>query len=579
MSDNSTDTDKTIMNTLFKIKKLYLKSGYMNIHGTDVWVSVILCLVFIYFICYYYYVNLLQVIRADWQKHRCNPILIPFAGFINNPKDKTNLEFTAENFAGCVNSMLKDIAEVAVHPFMFIVNMLQEAAHKLIESVHLFRKLTYNIEVGFVDIVQRIYDSIMNIIAYFILLVVKTKDSVEKIKGLMTTALFSIFGSYMALQSLFGGIVDLLNKFMIYGGHLILLCIIATVGLLAGLITAPLAPIPFFVGMNFTQIWLILIIPVAIYKYLILKYLSIPTPPLPGAPDWSPVCFSGETVIDVMIDKNNASNCIPTLLKNINIGDTLKNGEKVTAFIKGSSVGQTVYNLDGILVTGEHRVYDPSLKWVKVKNHPRATIVSSFNEPFVYCLGTDKKIFVIGDTVVSDWDDIDENVLYHLHEKCVINKNANNANNENNMNNANNNTYLPRNYKLSDIHIQLDSGFTGNTPIVLNNGLSVPICSVNAEDKLLNGIKVIAVVKIDARDMNIYTHQLSDTISINSSKNIHINDPNLGKINCMNLKSNYIEAGKHNELYLYHLITDKKGFIINGVCVNDYNSGIDFYLK
>jgi hypothetical protein len=374
----------------------------------------------------------------------------------------------------------------------------------------------------------------------------------------MVASLFTIFGSFMALQSLFGGIVDLLNKFMVYGWHLILICIIATVGLLASIILSPLAPIPAGIGLQMTAIWMVAIVPVLIFKYLMLTHLAIPTPPMPDSPDWSPVCFSGETVIDVMIDKNNASNCIPTLLKNINIGDTLKNGEKVTAFIKGSSVGQTVYNLDGILVTGEHRVYDPSLKWVKVKNHPRATIVSSFNEPFVYCLGTDKKIFVIGDTVVSDWDDIDENVLYHLHEKCVIIKNANNMNNANNANNANNennNTYLPRNYKLSDIHIQLDSGFTGNMPIVLNNGLSVPICSINAEDKLLNGIKVIAVVKIDARDMNIYTHQLSDTISINSSKNIHINDPNLGKINCMNLKSNYIEAGKHNELYLYHLIT------------------------
>ena len=564
MSNKPSTIDTTITNTLFKIKKLYLKSGYMNIHGTDVWVSAILCGIFIYLICYYYYVNVLQVIRADWQKHKCNPVLIPFAGFINNPKDKTKLEFTAENFSGCINSMLKDIVEGAVQPFVFIINSLQEACQHIIDSVKLFRKMTFNVRMGVIDILHRIYDGLMNLVASFINLVIKVKDSIGKVKGMMATAVYTIFGSYMALQSLFGGIVDLLQKFMVYGGHIILIAIIATVACLAGIITIPLFPIPMVPGLVLTKIWLILLIPISIYRFLILYFLDIPTPPMPDAPDWSPVCFSGETVIEV-IDTTNTSHCIPTLLKNIKVGDTLKNGEKVTAVIKGTSVGQTVYALDGILVTSEHRVYEPSLNWIKVKNHPRATIVSSFNEPFVYCLGTDKKIVTIGNILFSDWDDIDENVLFHLHEKCVTTTN-------------NTNHYLPRNFKLSDIHTHLDSGFTGNTPILLKNGLSMPISNITTEEHLLNGSKVIAIVKIDARDMNIYTHHLSDTVSITSSKNIHINDTNLGKLNCMDLKSNYIEAGKHNELYLYHLITDKKGFIINGVCVNDYNSGIDFYL-
>ena len=562
MDDSSTNVVKQTNETINKLKTLYLKSGYMEKYGSDVWVSAILCFVFVYLICYYYYANVLQVVKADWQIHKCNPLFIPFAGFINSPTDKTNLEFTAENFSGCVNSILKDIVEVAVHPFIFMVNILQEACQSLVDSVNLGRKLSYNIRMEFINTVQRIYDALMNTVAYFIMFIIKIKDSIEKVKGIMAACLYSIFGSYMAMQSLFGGIVDLLNKFMIYGAHLILMCILATIGLLASFFFSFLAPIPAWAGWTMFIPWLILLIPILIYKYLMLYYLSIPTPPMPDTPDWSPVCFSGETIIDIL-ETTNKNNCIPTLLKNIKVGDTLKNGEKVTAVIKGSSVGQTVYELDGILVTSEHRVYEPSLKWIKVKNHPKAKIVKTFNDPFVYCLGTDQKEFMIGDILFSDWDDVDENVLSHLQEKCV----------------NNGNTYLPAFFKLSDIHTHLDSGFTSDTKIVLNNGSTLPISEIKVDDELLNGIKVIAVVKIYASDMDIYTHQISNTISIRGSKNIHINDSNLGEINCMNLNSSFIDAKEHNEAYLYHLLTDEKQFMLSGVFVNDYNSGIDLYLK
>jgi len=556
MDDKSNDV---IQNTINAVEKLYLNYGYMDVHGSDVWISAILCFVFVYLICYYYYANVLQVVKADWEIHKCNPIFIPFAGFINNPQDKTKLEFTAQNFSGCINSILKDIVDVAVHPIIFMANILQEACQSLVDSVNLGRKLSYNVRMEFMNTVQRIYDVLMNMISYFINFIIKTKDAIGKVKAVLATSLYTIFGSYMALQSLFGGIVDLLNKFMVYGGHLILMCIIAAAGLLASMFFSFLAPIPGMAGWYMFIPWLILLIPVLIYKLLILYYLSIPTPPMPDTPDWSPVCFSGETVIDI-IDTTNQK-CIPTLLKNVKIGDILKNGEKVTAVIKGTSIGQVVYDLNGILVTSEHRVYDPLLKWIKVKNHPKAKLVSSFNESFVYCLGTDKKVFTIGNTLFSDWDDINENVLYHLHEKCIDKYN------------------LDKTFKLIDIHKQLDSGIKGDTKITLNNDLTLPISAINVNDELLNGIKVIAVVKIDARDMNIYKHQISDTIVIWGTKNIHINDNNLGKINCMNFKSDYIESTKHNEEFLYHLITDKKGFIVNNVFVNDYNSGIDLYLK
>lgn len=556
---NTNDTNDTII----KIKKLYMKSGYMSKYGGDVWTTAILCVIFIILICYYYSANALQVIKTNWAEHRCNPILIPFAGFINNPNHMSRTEFTFHNFASCINGVLKDVVEVAIQPFIFTIKILNETCQSLIDSIKLFRKLTFNVRQDFIRTIKRIHSILFNLVIAFINFNIKTKDILQKIKSVLATTLYSVFGSYMALQSLFLGIVDLLIKFMYYGAHIISILILATAGFLASLFLFPLAPIPGTLGWNYTIIFLILIIPIAIYQFLILYYFDLPTPPRPADPDWSPVCFAGETVINV-VDVNNPNKFIPTLLKNIKMGDILVNGEKVTAIIKGSSKNQTIYDINGILATAEHYVYDTTtMKWVKVKDHPNSKLVSSFNEPFVYCLNTDKKIITIGKTLFLDWDDNTDDVYSKLKKNCVNNNGI---------------SYLPKNFNLHDIHTCLDSGFIGNTTILLNNGNSVPISEICVDDVLLNGINVIGVVKINAKDMDIYTHRINDNLIIHGSKNLHIDDTNLGKINCMDLKSNYFVSNNHNEPFLYHLLTDKKSFVVNGVSFNHYNSGLDLYL-
>ena len=102
-----------------KINRLYLTSGYMDRYGSDVWASAIICIAFIVFINYYYFVNVLEVIKTDWPNQRCNPLVLPFAGFIKKPTDMSNVEFTASNFNSCLNDILKNVVLVAIQPICF----------------------------------------------------------------------------------------------------------------------------------------------------------------------------------------------------------------------------------------------------------------------------------------------------------------------------------------------------------------------------------------------------------------------------------------------------------------------------
>jgi hypothetical protein len=91
-------------------------------------------------------------------------------------------------------------------------------------------------------------------------------------------------------------------------------------------------------------------------------------------------------------------------------------------------------------------------------------------------------------------------------------------------------------------------------------------------DILLTGEKIVGLVKIAAHDLAVYNYSF-----ISGSRNIHVADTNLGTINGMAIEPEKKE--NHSERFLYHFLTDTKYVVINNIRFNDYNSGIDKYLR
>jgi len=533
-----------------KLNKLYGKAGFMDKYGSDVWTSAIICLAFIIYINYYYFVNVLEVIKSDWGEHRCNPLILPFAGFINKPTNMSNLEFTVGNFNGCLNSILKNVVTVAIQPIYFAVYVIQDAVDSLVEGFNKLRKMTAGIRNQIAYMIEQINSAINNLVVAFIGYTIKIKDSMYKVNGILTTALYTMFGSYMAITSLFLNLVDFIL--------IILICIAlaivlywAVCALLFGIpIVGPAIGAPWVMfAIIFTLVMIAILIPTVMFEVSLLRVMRLSYPPPPGVPG----CFAENTPIDLFTKGKTKP------IGNIQVGDKLINGSTVTSIIKFAADEQNIYKLRGIYVTGEHRVFHYKLKWIKVKYHPESVYVPTYNEPFVYCLNTDAKSFTIGDTLFSDWDDIDEEALEDLQRYCVVPG------------------YLPENFTLSDIHTHLDSGFTVDSTVLLNNGSIVPVNEVQVNDILATGDKIVGVIKIAADDLPVYKYSFDKNNTFCGSRNIHVADNNLGIINCMTIKEGIVE--NEPQQFLYHFLTDTKFVVINNIRFNDYNSGIDKYLR
>jgi hypothetical protein len=288
-------------------------------------------------------------------------------------------------------------------------------------------------------------------------------------------------------------------------------------------------------------------VPIILMKVFMDDVMSLST----GSPPAIPSCFAGDTIIAMSGRRKKK-------ISSIEIGDKLADGSIVTGTMELSSSGQEIYKLDGVNVTGNHSVYHEEMGWIRVDAHPRSCYLDDFREPYVYCLNTSTKTIKIGKNTYADWDDLDDMDIAELRVNCA------------------DYGLLPREFKNKDIHTYLDAGLHGDTSIELEDGQSVNIKDVCVNDILRFGERVVGIVKIDAKDIiGSYEYILENGSKMKGSGNLQIKDPSLGDFNTFDLEGKEINKTK----FLYHLLTDCGDFVVNGVRMGDYNSGIEKYIS
>jgi hypothetical protein len=535
MQDTADTTYKNINN-------LYTKIGFTEKYGSELWITIIILILFFFAITYFYIMNNIKPIRADWDNQKCNPAVIPFAGWINNGKGTTPMEFTGQNFTYCIQGILTNITSYAFQPFYYLMKVMTDAFSELGSAINSVRAEFDKIRNSMKDFSTETMSRTLNITMPIVQMMIGIKDMGAKVMGVLSASLYTLMGSYLGMKSFFLFMMDLIIKILI---------IVA--GICAGLLAVSLIPIigswAIPIAAADIAIMILILTPTIMIKIFMDDVMSLSTADTPEVPS----CFEEKTPIKM---KDNSVKPIGT----INVGDMLVDGAIVTGIMKLSAEHQIIYNLNNIIVTGNHRVYHDIQGWIKVKHHPESRIVNDFNNPFVYCLITTTKTFMVGETLFSDWDDIDDDVIEKISKNCVPKG------------------YIPPNFTNEDIHSYLDNGLHSTTKIKLRSGRELTINNIKVNDILSGGEKVLGTIKIDATKLKygIYEYRLDNGLNIRCSGNININNY-LGGINTFNLYGNPI-LDETPCLYLYQLLTTSGHFNANGLSIGDYNTGMDRYL-
>ena len=519
------------MNTNRGIKdiiKQYENLTYFDQYGGSVILLIIITLILL-LLCFYCYVSInIEPIKQNWAQERCKMYNIPFAGFINKPENMSFNDFTLQNFNFCSQQILSNITGTMLEPITYITNIIANSLNEMSSSINSIRAVFDKLRTFFETIIKEIMARLMNIMIPLQQIIISIKDVIGKVQGTMTASLFTLLGSYYALKSLMGAIAQLII--------IILIALAVTIAMLW------IFPFTWGAAISMTAVFIAISIPMVIMIVFLLDVLkvqtslSVPTLSIPSVK-----CFDKNTLIE-MEDGSKKK------IIDINIGDKLKHNNEVTAKIKVETTGSYMYNLNGITVSDSHFVKYLN-KWICVSSHPKAIKLSSYNEPYLYCLNTKQKIIYINDIVFTDWDELFEHDFVDLK------------------------------LKSEEINKYMDGGFFGNTLVNLKNGTTKEIKDIIVGDFLENGEKIYGIVEINGKDLvEQYEYYLGKNIFIKGSPNLIICNKNNHFISTINLDKINKNIINIKETKLYHLLTNQKSFYIEGIKFCHYNASIDIFL-
>lgn len=510
--------------TLKPIHKLYNKLTYWDSYGTQVVISILIILTFTFMIGYYYVLNNIEPIKNDWVNQRCNPLIMPFAGIINKPNNKTASEFVGENFTYCTQNIIKDFAGHSTKPIQFSMSVLSKFFLMMLNVLDNVRKMLSRMREQLSAIVEVIFSRMLNIIISLQEFFINLKDVFAKTVGILTSGFYVLLGSYYTLKSSIGAMFQF---------------IVIILFILIGMII-PLWIVPFTFPMAamLTVVFLSIAIPLSIIAIMMNQTMGTNLSGIPSAPS----CFDSNTIIN-----NNIS------IENINVGDYIDNDNYITAKMKMSSNNENLYNINNVYVTGEHKLYNND-STIFIKDHKLSKITDNKNFK-LFNINTSNKNIELNQLNFCDYDEMTSNEILKLRN---VFKNKTNT----------------KAKSLDFIHHYFDGGFHETTLIKLIDGKYKTIKDINCDDMLDGFNRVIGVVEIKGDDLY---HSLcyNKTNDIYASANISL--IHLGKEKSMKDDSTiYEETIKPNKLY--HLITDSGYFLINNIMFNDYNHLIESYL-
>lgn len=515
--ENIYDTFSDYFNSVYK------KTTYLDKYGGSTVITSIILLTFFTIFSYYYIESNIAPIRQNWVNERCKPSVMPFAGYINAPPGASKLDYTNENFIQCTTNILTKVVQVFTKPIYYVSDLLSQFFAVLMDTVNKVRLFMFVLREKLKKIFEYIIARLVNTMIPMQQMIIKLRDLLNKINGTMVAGLMTIYGAYVTLKSFVGAFLQIT----------ILILII----MVAAIILLWILPFTWPAAAAGTAFFVLISVPVILVVAAMVEILNVhPSKKVPGKPG----CFDKSTIIETKTGYKEISK--------LRLGEELVDGGKITSIFKIATDNRDMYYLNGLIVSGTHKLFHKTLGWIDVKDHPNATIRKDYNESTIYCLNTTSKRILISNMIFMDWDELTPTDMMKLKQM----------------------KYIPNNGGFENIHKYMESGFCGETILEKQNGKKIKIKNIKPNDVLLNNEKVIATVKIDASDLNnVFKYSFSGE-KIVGGPNLFLKHKDLG-----NLTTLGFNGKKTKRDHLYHLITDTDSFQISNILVKDYNSAIE----
>ena len=120
-----------------KVKALYHSQTFGSRYGGAVWAAVVIIWAWAVAMAYMKAMNHVGAYKNDWSSKRCEPWIMPIAGWVHNPQpDKmTASQATEDNFGFCIGRIGHDLAELVLAPFYVLVAAIWAVLDVIVDTL------------------------------------------------------------------------------------------------------------------------------------------------------------------------------------------------------------------------------------------------------------------------------------------------------------------------------------------------------------------------------------------------------------------------------------------------------------
>ena len=443
-----------------------------------------------------------------------------------------------------MQNILISITGYAVQPITYATSLLNDLYSELAQGLEYFNHLIANVRTNIAKFGENIMSRIANVLVPLQQILIVIKDVMNKIKGVLTGTLYTSFSTYYILKSFLGSIAEILIFL------LVLLSII--------IMEFWIVPMTWPFAITLISIFLSVSIPMAILLVFMSEVLHVNIisgiPQVPSGPN---MCFDKNTLLKMDDGKKKR-------IIDIEPGDVLWKNNTVTAKLTLDAKCVEMYDLNGIIVSGDHPVQYEYNTFIRVKDHPFSKKLLTYKEPFIYCLNTSKKFIEIDYIKFADWDEI------YKKEEDALQKHLLLTNPD------------PVIKDKEWIHRYFDSGFYPDTLLTFISGKKIQIKDAQIGSMLENGEVISGIVEIYGFNVEQQNKYDFETATVKGGPNLQIWEDNewvstLDKK--MMREKEYLSEVIPKKEKLYHLLTNTKTFTIQGITFSHYNSAVELFLK
>ena len=327
-------------------------------------------------------------VMNNWSSRRCDLPIVAAAAFFKPDNDsRTKSEFASSNFEFCMQSYFESFITAFMAPINALFSKQVNAANASIDGVNTIK-----------SIAQALYDTLATYLEGFLK---KFNASIFEMSRIIQYLRMAVKkANAIAVSMIYTGLTmirGMVNAIQVVIRVVLIICaIMLVIIIILWFILFPVIPI--ILGTLAAVISVVVAMSVLMSQSLADQ----------ARDNQGGFCFAEGTMIFV---KDTYGILYSKPVKDIIIGDKLgDNCGKVTSIIKMDGKDISLYDLDGIFVSGTHLVMGLNGQWQSVSNDERATLTNN-TSAVLYCFNTTTNtipVYTKGSIILfRDWEEID----------------------------------------------------------------------------------------------------------------------------------------------------------------------------